>query len=191
MNQLADKETEAKAAASEAAAAGSRRFSPLTIALAALAVFAVVAAGVTGWLWYSASQDGRLAYAHTRDDVLRAGETEVVTWNSMDYHDVNKYLDRWQQASTGQLLDAFTKSRGDTAKQLTDGKSMATSRVLGSAVTEVDDHAGKAQLMASIEMTSTPDGGKPSVSRLRYDAELTRTDQGWKLSSLQQVPAGS
>lgn len=164
---------------------------PLRIALLALAVVAVAAAGWTGWEWYSAAHDGKLAYAHTRDDVLSQGERGIVSLNTLDYRDVNGGFTRWLQASTGQLADGINNGRADDTKRIQDAKTVTTARVLGSSVTEVDDQAGKARMIAAVEVTVTPAQGQPAVKRSRFEAQLARTDQGWKISSLQPVAAQS
>lgn len=159
--------------------------------LAIAALVAVLAAAVTGWLWFSAATDSKLSYAHTRDDVLTQGNREIVSLNTLDYKNVNGGFDRWLADTTGQLNDGIGKGRADDSKRITDAKTVTTASILSSAVTEVDDQAGKAQMMAAVQVTVTPQQGQPAVKRTRFAAELTRTPQGWKLSSLSPVAADS
>lgn len=165
--------------------------SPLRVAVVVLAVVAVAAAGWTGWSWYSTATDGKIAYAHTRDDVLAQGEHAIVSLNTLDYKDVNGGFDRWLQVTTGQLSDGITKGRADDTKRIQDAKTVTTARVLGSAVTEIDDQAGKARMIAAVEITVTPVQGQPATKRSRFEAQLDRTDHGWKLSALQPVASES
>jgi Mce-associated membrane protein len=45
-------------------------------------------------------------------------------------------------------------------------------------------------LIASVQVVVTPVSGKAVTKRNRLRADLTRTADGWKLSSLGQVPMG-
>lgn len=164
---------------------------PLRITLVVLSVVAVVATGVTGWAWYSAANDGKISYAHSRDDVLAQGDRAIVSLNTLDYKDVNGGFDRWLKVTTGQLAEGINKGRADDTKRIQDAKTVTSARVLGSAVTEVDSQAGKARMIAAVEITVTPVQGQPALKRSRFEAQLDRTDQGWKLSSLQPVAADS
>ena len=67
---------------------------------------------------------------------------------------------------------------------------MTTSKVLDAAVSELDDRAGTAELIAVVESTVTPDGGQKVTKINRYLTKLTRTDDGWKLSQLGPLRAG-
>jgi Mce-associated membrane protein len=46
-------------------------------------------------------------------------------------------------------------------------------------------------MLASVEITIAKAGAAPGTKRNRFAAQLTRTDTGWKLSALDQVPVGS
>jgi len=156
-------------------------------ALAASAVFA----GWAGWSWLQAANDPTLAYVNARDEALQAGREQVAVLSTLDYHDVQGGIGRWLTASTGPLHDKLA-STDDKAKQtLADGKTVATGKVLDAAVNELDEHAGRAKLLASVEITVAKEGVAPGTKRNRFAAQLTRTDDGWKLSALDQVPVGS
>jgi Mce-associated membrane protein len=42
-----------------------------------------------------------------------------------------------------------------------------------------------------VKIQLTPQTGSPSTQARRYEATLSRTNDGWKLASLTAVPAGS
>jgi Mce-associated membrane protein len=93
-------------------------------------------------------------------------------------------------SSTGKLHSEIETGRESRKKQLQDAKTVTTSRVLDAAVTELDDRAGAAHLIAVVESTVTPDGGQAVKKVNRYQTDLSRTDAGWKLSALGPVAAG-
>jgi Mce-associated membrane protein len=163
---------------------------PLTGAIVVLAVAAVFA-GWSGWSWLQASHDDSLAYANARDAALSTGRAEVATLNSLDYHQVDAGIASWLAASTGALHDQLAGTDDKTKKALAAQDTVATGKVLDAGIDELDDHAGTAKMLASVEVTIAKAGSAPSTKRNRFAAQLTRTDAGWKLSALDQVPVGS
>ncbi|GAB3157216.1 hypothetical protein GCM10027258_65560 [Amycolatopsis stemonae] len=159
----------------------------------AVAVFAAatVFAGWSGYAWYAASHDSALTYGVARDEALTSGRTLVAELNTLDYHDVNGGLGRWLAASTGPLHDQLARTDDTTKKTLTANATVATGRVLDAALSELDEHAGTAKMLASVEITMTRQGAAPTVKRNRFAAALSRTAEGWKLSALDQLPVGA
>lgn len=159
----------------------------------AVAVFAAAAvfAGWSGYAWYAASHDSALTYGAARDEALTSGRTLVAELNTLDYHDVNGGLGRWLAASTGPLHDQLARTDDTTKKTLTANATVATGRVLDAALSELDEHAGTAKMLASVEITMARQGTAPAVKRNRFAAALSRTADGWKLSALDQLPVGA
>ncbi|WP_155545158.1 hypothetical protein [Amycolatopsis camponoti] len=159
----------------------------------AVVVFAAAAvfAGWSSYSWYSASHDPSLTYGVARDEALTTGRTLVAELSSLDYHDVNGGLGRWLSASTGPLHDQLARTDAKTKETLTANATVATGRVLDAALSELDEHAGTAKMLASVEITMAKDGTAPAVKRNRFAAALSRTADGWKLSALDQLPVGA
>ena len=63
--------------------------------------------------------------------------------------------------------------------------------VIWAAVTELDQHAGKAGVIVALQITVTPPKGEPTIKKTRLVGQLTRTSTGWKLSALAQAPVGA
>jgi Mce-associated membrane protein len=157
----------------------------------ALVAAAAVFAGWSGYEWYTASHDPALTYGVARDDALTSGRTLVAELSSLDYHDVDGGLGRWLAASTGPLHDQLAHTDETTKKTLAANATVATGKVLDAALSELDEHAGTAKLLASVEITMAKQGTAPAVKRNRFAAALTRTAEGWKLSALDQLPVGA
>jgi Mce-associated membrane protein len=165
----------------------------LTLTKVAIALL-VAAAGFAGWAgysWLTASGDDALANAAARDDALQAGRAQVAVLTTLDYHDVDAGISRWLAASTGPLHDQLAATDAETRNSLRQGATVATGTVLDAAVSELDQRAGTAKLLVSVEITTAKDGTAPATKRNRFAAALTRTDAGWKLSALDQVPLGT
>lgn len=164
----------------------------VTLIRAAVALL-VVTAGFAGWglwTWMRASADDTLGFGAARDEALRAGREQVAILTTLDYHDVDAGIARWLGSSTGPLRDQLAGTDAATRESLRQAKTVATGSVLDAAVSELDQHAGTAKLLVSVEITTVKDGTAPATKRNRFAAALTHTDTGWKLSALDQIPLG-
>ncbi|WP_424189926.1 hypothetical protein ACOBQX_14210 [Actinokineospora sp. G85] len=192
-SEAADAEAVPAAAADEPAAK-PRGANALLLGAGAVAVVALIFAVWFGVGWISAAGDDDLSVDRARDEVSRVSEAAVVTLNTLDYRQVDRDLDRWAAASTGQLLDDINNDRASAKTTIEQGKLITTARVLKSAVTQLNDREGTAQVMVAIVRDFTPDGGAPETAYLRVQGALARTETGWKLSNVGSVdfaPPGS
>ncbi len=150
------------------------------------------AAGAFGVSWAVAANDSSIDLAHTRDKVLQAGRQAIINFNTLDYRQVEKGLDRWARSSTGPLHEQVVKGRKANAERIRKAKTTTTAEIVDAALTELNTRAGKAQMIAVVKVTVTPEGKQPGVKRSRYQAELTRVQDGtWKLSKLGPVQVGA
>lgn len=160
------------------------------LAAAVLLAVTFVAAGGFGIAWAVDATSGSGALANQRDEALSAGRVEIANFNTLDHHRVDEGLDRWAQSSTGRLHDEVEKGRQANAKRITDAKASTTATVLDAALTQFDPKAGKARMIAVVKVNVAPEGQRPAEKRNRYQADMTRTPDGWKLASLGPVAVG-
>jgi Mce-associated membrane protein len=158
-------------------------------ALQVAAAVAVVAAIVFGVLWLTTLLSSTRTLAEERDTVLVAARQSAISLNTLDWHDVDGGLDRWEQTSTGAVLDEFRTNRAQYAQFVAQSKRTTTATVSDAAVSELDDRAGVARVLVGVDVTVTPDGQQPIPTRQRLQLEMTRTDDGWKVSKLAPVRA--
>ncbi|GHG24867.1 hypothetical protein GCM10017567_50050 [Amycolatopsis bullii] len=163
----------------------------MKLASVAVTAAAAVFAGWSGYSWYSAAHATSVTYGAARDEALTTGRTLVAELNTLDYHDVNGGLGKWLAASTGPLHDQLARTDETTKKTLAANATVATGRVVDAALSELDEHAGTAKMLASVEITMAKQGTAPAVKRNRFAAALSRTPDGWKLSALDQLPVGA
>jgi Mce-associated membrane protein len=157
----------------------------------AVVVLALGFAAWAGWTWFQAGNDDDLSYAAARDEVLATGRVQVATLTTLDYHDVDGGIEKWLAVSTGGLRDELAATSQETRQQLEAGGTVATGRVLDAAVSELDTRSGSAKLLVSVEISTAKDGAPPAARRDRFVAAMSRVDNGWKLSALDQVPLGA
>lgn len=167
---------------------GRRRFGGPR-ALQVAAAVAVVATLVFGVLWLTTLLSGERKLAEARDDVLVAARQSAISLNTLDWHDVDGGLDRWEQTSTGAVLDEFRTNRAQYAQFVAQSKRTTTATVSDAAVSELDDRAGVARVLVGVDVTVTPDGQQPIPTRQRLQLEMSRTDDGWKVSKLAPIRA--
>jgi Mce-associated membrane protein len=165
----------------------SRR--PPVVALVLLPV-SLLACLLTGTFWALAANGSSVAYAEVRDAALQDGQSAIINFNTLDYQDVDRGLQRWEDNSTGALRDEVRQGRLDYATRIVQAKSTTTARILDAGIVELDDRAGKARMIAVVQVTVTINGQQPTNKQDRYQAELTREGEKWKLSGLGIVPVG-
>jgi Mce-associated membrane protein len=161
-----------------------------TVVAAVLAVLTFGYAAYFGVAWYSASHSSESTFAAARDEALRSGQVGITNFLTLDYKKVDEDLQRWLNSSTGELRAEIDKDKDSRKKQLVDAKTATTSKVLSAAITELDDRAGTATMIAVVETAVTPEGGQTVPKINRYLTKLTRTDDGWKLSQLGPLRSG-
>jgi Mce-associated membrane protein len=158
----------------------------------ALIVLAVAFTAWSGWSYWQADHSAALSIGRARDDALLAGSRELADLNSVNDKQIAAWQQRWLDASTGTLSAELRRTQAQSRNQITRARTSAQATVVGAAVTELDQQAGTAQLIASVLVQVTPDGGAAVTERNRYQAGLTRTPGGWRVSSLTAFkPAGS
>ncbi|GAA0504783.1 hypothetical protein GCM10011581_33600 [Saccharopolyspora subtropica] len=145
---------------------------------------------VTGAAWALAATSSSTARAEVRDDALRDGQTAIINFNTLDYQDVDHGLQRWEDSSTGPLREEVRKGRQDYRTQIQQARSKTTAKILDAGIVELDEQVGKARMIAVVQLTVTIEGQQPVTKQDRYQAELTREGEVWKLSGLGTVPVG-
>lgn len=160
----------------------------LTIGCALLAVAAVIFGVLAFVSWWHADHDDSLKFAHSRDTVALAARQDIVVLNTLNYQNVDAGLQSWLGASTGSLHDQISQVSATDKTSISDAKTVTSGKVIDAAVTQLDDRAGSATVIASVEVTVTPAGGKATTKRNRFSATMNRVGSDWKLSDLQQVP---
>lgn len=156
-------------------------------ALAVLLVLATVVAAFFGVRWAMALADDDLELAAVRDTVLLDAQQAAINLNSLDFTAVEAGLDLWEQTSTGTLLEEFRSNRAEYAQVVTESRRVTQATVTDAAVAELDVRAGTARVLVGLDVQVRPEGQEPVVTRQRLQLEMTRTDQGWKLSRVSPV----
>ncbi|WP_326701033.1 hypothetical protein OG909_29285 [Streptomyces sp. NBC_01754] len=155
---------------------------------------AVLVCALGGWSYAQARGDDTLSYAKSRDAALADGTRHLARLNSMDggsEESVESGLTAWLAASTGPLRDRLEDSRTKDTAALTASGTTARGKVTDAALTALDERAGTAALIATVDVEVTPRTGEGGTERKRFEASLARTGDGWKVTALDALPVGS
>jgi Mce-associated membrane protein len=159
----------------------------VTVALAGLVALALVFAAISGTVWWRDGHGGSSTEARARDAVLLQVHLDLATLNTLDYRAVDAGLARWSAVTTGSLHQGIASASASTKAAITSAKMVTKAVVLDAAVTSLDLHKGSANVIASIQVTKTPDTGSPVVDRNRVSATMTLVHGIWRVSDLQGV----
>lgn len=124
------------------------------------------------------------AAAKARDKVAEAGRAGIVVFQTLDYRHVEEGLDQWEKTSTGALHDDVVNRRAGSEQSIEAAKTVTTAEVLSAALTDLDDKAGTAAMIAAVKVLVNTDGKAPQSKFLRVQAGLQRVGDGWKLNAI-------
>jgi len=153
-----------------------------------LLLAAIVLAAWAGSSWLSAPRAS--AAGQSRDQALRAGEQDILNFNTLDYRSVAQGLRLWEQSSTGALRAQIMTGQVSFEQQIKQAQTVTTARILDGALTAINTRAGTADIIVALQLTVTPAHGPATTKQSRLAGHLRSTPSGWKLSALSQVPVG-
>ncbi|WP_433888987.1 hypothetical protein [Streptomyces sp. CA-111067] len=162
-----------------------------TVLWVAVVVVAAVFCGLSGWSYADTRGDGGLRYAKARDAVLAAGQRDIAQLNTVDTGHLDRDLGQWLDVTTGPLHDQMSRTHKADESSLKASGTSTRGTVTDAAVTELDTRAGTAKVIATVQVRVTPGGGAATTDRKRFEAGLSRTGDGWKLTALTAVPVGA
>jgi Mce-associated membrane protein len=149
-------------------------------ALAVSAAFAV-GAGVSYW---QTTASAAVTLGQARDQVLAAAREEIADLNTVQPGRIGAWQARWLADTTGTEHAQVQRTDPAARAQIEKVKTSARGTVTDAAVTRLDDQAGAAQVIATVQVRQTAQSGTSDTISNRYLAGLTRTSAGWKISSL-------
>ena len=159
---------------------------PLYIAIT-LAVVAAGFAAFFGISWASAGGDDA-EVRQAREEVATVGGAAVATLTSLDYTNVDQVYQRFLDVSTGAVHDDYAKNQDSFKQRIRDSKVITTAAVRETAVTDVNLQKKTATILVVVDTTVKESDKAPTTKRLRIEAALDQTDDGWKVNVLRQVP---
>ena len=159
----------------------------MTYTAIALAVIAAGFAAFFGISWAGATgTDSDVRQA--REEVAAVGGAAVATLTSLDHNAVDETYQKFLDVSTGAVHDDYAKNQDSFKQRIRDSKVVTTAAVRETAVTDVNLQRKTAQILVVVDTTVKEVDKDPTTKRLRIEAALDQTDDGWKVTVLRQVP---
>jgi len=158
------------------------------LVLAILTIVAVLTALFFGVRLGLALADDDVAVAQARDAVLVDARQAAVDLNTIDSADIQSWLDRWLDRSTGAMHEEVLSKRAEFAKSLADARRSTEATAIDAAVAELDRRAGRAVVLLEVDVVVRAQDQQPALSRIPLRLEMARTPEGpWKVSQLLPV----
>ncbi|WAL65163.1 hypothetical protein ORV05_30300 [Amycolatopsis cynarae] len=160
----------------------------LLLGSAGLAAAALIVAAVFGIQWWVASSDDNLPLAQARDEVVREAGIAVRAYTEMDYRNLDAFFQKQIDVSAPEMQNQIKNIEQTYRQAMTDAKTQVTTTVQEVGVEELNEHEGKASLLAAISTLVTKEGQQQVAKPLRLEVQMTRVGQDWKVSSIGSVP---
>lgn len=162
-----------------------RRYLPF--GAGALAAAALIVATVFGIQWWVASGDDNVALAQARDQVVSAGGTAIRAYLDLDYTNPDGYFGKQIELSDSTMQNQVRSLEANARTAMAASKTKVTSTVLDAGVEELNEHDGKASLLAEVSYVVTSQGQPPATKMQRLEVLMTRVGNDWKVSGIDAV----
>jgi len=166
------------------------RGGPLLVAVlvaAALTLLACMAAAWYGVAWYRVSNDESVEVALIREDVLRDARQAAINLNTLDHRSLQEDFDRWEQVTTGAVLEELQNNRDSYASAVAAARTSSTATIAESAVADLNAQSGSARVLVGVDVTYRPEEGPASCVLQRLLLEMNRGESSWKVDQLAPV----
>lgn len=142
------------------------------------------------WALFQSGRGADHELASTRDEVSRTAVRDLALLNSIDPKVAELDLTHWLDVATGPFYDALKRDMPDARARFAKQKSASHGKVTALAVTKLDRSGGQATVIASVRVFTDPTGeaAQGTEQRKRYEADLRRVGDVWKISALKPLP---
>lgn len=187
VSDVAEPDLEADGLDDEADAAPLRsRKKAFQIALV-LAAVAFAAAILFGVLWWSSASGDDAEVAQARDEAVAAATGAIGAFTQYDFKKPDEYTNNQLAVSTSDWQKQIKPNTKAIRDFIVKNKLVATTKVLGIGVEELNAHEGKASIIAAIE-AHLVQGKESGDKKIRVEMQMTRVGDEWKVAGFEQVP---
>ncbi|TDC63379.1 hypothetical protein E1200_22505 [Actinomadura sp. GC306] len=144
------------------------------------------------WSLFQAGRGADNEYAAARDELTRTAVQHITQLNSIDPKRVDLDLAHRLRVATGPFHDALEAEMPAARQKFAKQAAPSHGKITALAVTEFDDSAGKATVIASVRIftDATGEDGRRTEQRKRYEVAMQRVGGAWKVSELNPLPPG-
>lgn len=146
-----------------------------------------VLATVAGAWWGTAIRPAahQLSIAGSPSPAAAVAASEIATLNTFSARDAGTDVRHWLDATSGPLHEDIAASAASTADRIAADGISATGTVTDLAFVSAS------RVIATVRVDVVPRSGAAATDRRRVAADVVRTPEGWRLTSLTAIPAGA
>lgn len=149
-----------------------------------LAVLAVVATALSGWL--AVQVHGQHQRAERDQDVLAAARQSALNFTSLDYRHYGQDAKNVLSGATGDFKKQFAAQTAQLTKLVAQNKSVSEGQILDAGIVRADDRTARVLVVADSKVTNvSAPGGQARNYRLQLD--LVRDHGRWLTSGVEFV----
>ena len=170
---------------SSSATGGTR---PAWLLVAALLVPVVAALAV--WWWQDQERD-EIEAARAEDRAAVNAATELAhAWASVDYREVDTYIETVQEGATGDFRDKFDQFVSVTRRLVVSNKQVQEPDIPKDGAALIERSGDQARVLVVLDAVMTTKASPDPVYKAeRLLVELTKVDGQWLVSSLEPIDA--
>jgi Mce-associated membrane protein len=160
--------------------------------LLGFALVVPVAAAVGLWQW-QASEHREAEDSRTEDQAaLDAATRQTLAWASVDYREVDEYVDAVEAGATGDFLTQFQESEKTLRQLLESNKSVQVPTIPEGGVGMLERDGDQAQVLIAMDATVTnKKASTPQPRQYRLQVSLVEEGGEWLTSGLELIDAQS
>jgi len=156
--------------------------------VAALLVPVLVAGAL--WFWQARELDD-VDDARAEDRAAVNAATELAhNWASVDYREIDDYIETVQEGATGDFRDKFDQFVSVTRRLVVDNKQVQEPDIPKDGAALIERSGDQARVLVVLDAVMTTKANKEPVYKAeRLLVELTKVDGEWLVSSLEPIDA--
>lgn len=154
---------------------------PVLVTLIVLVVGALVAVG-----FLAAQSRAAAAERENRAEALRVARQLTVNFTTLDYRSYDADMKRVQQLTAGDLAKQSSNVFTELRKLLAENKMVAKGTVLEAGLVSFDQDSARALVVADGKVSNVQTE-QPEVRHYRFQLDLSKEPEGWRVVDLQVV----
>lgn len=163
----------------------------LVLGSAAFAFAAFVVAAFFGVQWWSSVGGDDVEIAQAREKVAATTHEAVLAFTNLDHENIDGYFAAQKELATPELGEEIAEIDEKFREALVDSEAKVTATVQDVAVEELNLHAGKASVLATVQSTSRMKGQDDLSKNMRLQIQLERMpvdgEQRWLVATLSEA----
>jgi Mce-associated membrane protein len=153
----------------------------------AVLIVPVLVAGAV-WVWQDGERDAAAAEAAEDRAALNAATLQTLNWASVDYRDVDTFVEKVTEGATGPFLQQFQESETALRRLIGANESVQVPTIPRGGAGLLERRGDEARVLivmdAQVTNTSSP---KPQPRQYRLQVTVTKVDGQWLTSELEFI----